>query len=74
MDIFFNNIKIKNSIIKKDTVIHLDPIIVITEDINLVEENCETLHNLLISYKNNYNKDIYNKIIEVYNNKCSKDK
>ena len=74
MDIFFNNIKIKNSIIKKDTVIHLDPIIVITEDINLVEENCETLHKLLISYKNNYNKDIYNKIIEVYNNKCSKDK
>ena len=74
MDIFFNNTKIKNSIIKKDTVIHLDPIIVITEDINLVEENCETLHKLLISYKNNYNKDIYNKIIEVYNNKCSKDK
>ena len=74
MDIFFYNTKIKNSIIKKDTVIHLDPIIVITEDINLVEENCETLHKLLISYKNSYNKDIYNKIIEVYNNKCSKDK
>jgi hypothetical protein len=70
MDIFLKNTKIDNYTIKKEIVMHLDPIIVITEDINLLDKNCETLHKLLISYKNNY--DIYEKINEVYNNKCSK--
>ena len=28
------------SIIKKDIIIHLDPIVVITEDINLLEKDC----------------------------------
>ena len=61
------------SIIKKDIIIHLDPIVVITEDINLLEKDCRTLHKLLISYKNHYNKDVYEKINEVYNNKCLKE-
>ena len=70
MDIFLKNTKIEKHIIKKDIVLHLDPIVVITEDINLLEKDCETLHKLLISYKNNRN--IYKKINDIYNNKCLK--
>ena len=70
MDIFLKNTKIEKHIIKKDVVLHLDPIVVITEDINLLEKDCETLHKLLISYKNNRN--IYKKINDIYNNKCLK--
>ena len=70
MDIFLKNTKIEKHIIKKDVVLHLDPIVVITEDINLLEKDCETIHKLLISYKNNRN--IYKKINDIYNNKCLK--
>jgi len=70
MDIFFKNTKIEKHIIKEETILHLDPIVVTTEDINLLEKDCETIHKLLISYKNN--RDIYKKINEIYNNKCLK--
>ena len=70
MDIFFKNTKIEKHIIKKDVVVHLDPIVVITEDINLLDKDCETIYKLLISYKNNRN--IYKKINDIYSNKCLK--
>lgn len=72
MDIFLQNTKIENNILKKETILHLDPIVVTTENTDLFDKDCETIHQILISYKNN--KNIYKKINDIYNNKCLKNK
>ena len=71
MNIFLiHNTEIKNNILKKETILHLDPIVVTTENIDLLDEKCDKLHKILISYKDN--KNIYKKINNIYNSKCLK--
>ena len=56
---------------KKDRIVYLDPIVVVTEDINLLEQPCKKLLDLLSCCKSDYN---WEKISKVYYKKCLNNK